>query len=76
MEIYDQNFLYGLPVDSKLLTSPTHRLVWAADSRVSDRSNVVSMMISVVQSVIVSVFTIEVMHSPLGSELVDPYVDH
>jgi len=24
----------------------------------------------------VSVFTIEVMHSPMGSELVDPSVDH
>ena len=37
----DQNSPHGLPVDSKLLTSPTHRLAWAVDNRVSDSSNVV-----------------------------------
>jgi len=31
----------SLGVDSKLLTSPTHRLAWAGDNRVSDSSNVV-----------------------------------
>jgi len=39
VEICDQNFPHGLPVDSKLLTSPTHRLAWAVDNRVSDSSN-------------------------------------
>ena len=29
------------PVDAKLLTSPTHRLAWAVDNRVSDCSNIV-----------------------------------
>ena len=41
MEICDQNSPHELPVDSKLLTSPTHRLAWAAGNRVSDCSNVV-----------------------------------
>jgi len=41
VEICDQNSPHGLPVDSKLLTSPTHRLAWAVDNRVSDSSNVV-----------------------------------
>jgi len=54
VEICTQNSLHGLPVDSKLLTLPMHRLAWAVDNRVSDNSNVVvSLMISVVQSVIV-----------------------
>ena len=41
VEICDQNYPHGLPVDSKLLTSPTHRLAWAVNNRVSDSSNVV-----------------------------------
>ena len=41
VEICDQNSPHGLPVDSKLLTSPTHRLAWAVVNRVSDSSNVV-----------------------------------
>ena len=41
VEICDQNSPHGLPVDSKLLTSPTHRLAWAVDNRVYDSSNVV-----------------------------------
>jgi len=41
MEICDKNSPHGLPVDSKLLTMPTHRLSWAVDNRVSDSSNVV-----------------------------------
>ena len=41
VEICDQNSPHGLLVDSKLLTSTTHRLVWAVDNRVSDSSNVV-----------------------------------
>ena len=41
VEICDQNSPHGLPVDSKLLTSLTHRLAWAVDNRVSDSSNVV-----------------------------------
>ena len=78
-EIYDQNSLHGLPVDSKLLTSPTYRLAWAVDNRVSDSSNVVWCLWWFRSSrmwLSVSVFTIEVMHSPMGSELVDPSVDH
>ena len=56
VEICDQNSPHGLPVDFKLLTSPTHRLAWAVDNRVFDSSKqrcVVSLMISVVQCVIV-----------------------
>ena len=41
VEICDQNYPHGLPVDSKLLTSPTHRLAWAVDNRVYDSSYVV-----------------------------------
>jgi len=41
VEICDQNSPHGLPVDFKLLTSPTHRLAWAVDNKVSDSSNVV-----------------------------------
>jgi len=32
VEICDQNSPHGLPVDSKLLTSATHRLAWAVDN--------------------------------------------
>ena len=42
MEILYQNSPYRLPVDAKLLTSPTHGLAWAADNRVSDCSNTFS----------------------------------
>jgi len=41
VEICDQNSSHGLPVDSKLLTSPTHKLAWAVEKRLSDSSNVV-----------------------------------
>ena len=41
VEICHQNSPHGLPVDTKLLTSPTDRLAWAVDNRVSDSSNVV-----------------------------------
>jgi len=78
VEICDQNSLHGPPVDSNLLTSPTHRLAWAVDNRVSDSSNVVWCPWWFLSSRVwlsVSVFTIEVMHSPMGSELVDPSVD-
>ena len=79
VEICNQNYLHGLPVDSKLLTSPTHRLAWAVQNRVSNSSNVVWCPWWFQSSRVwlsVSVFTIEVMHSPMGSELVDPSVDH
>ena len=75
----DQNSPHRLPVDSKLLTSPTHRLAWAVDNRVSDSSNVVWCPWWFRSSRVwlsVSVFTVEVMHSPMGSELVNPSVDH
>ena len=78
-EICDQNSPHVLPVDSKLLTSPTHRLAWAVDNRVSDSSNVVGCPWWFRSSRVwlsVTVFTIEVMHSPMGSELVVPSVDH
>jgi len=75
VDIWDQNSLHGLPVDSKLLTSPTHRLAWAVDNRVFDSSNIVWCPWCKVR-LSVSIFTIEVMHSPMGSELVDPSVDH
>jgi len=61
------------------LTSPTHRLAWAVDNRVSDSSSVVWCPWWFRSSRVwlsVSVFTIEVMHSPMGSELVHPFVDH
>jgi len=79
VEICDQNSPHGLPVDSKLLISPMHRLAWAVDNRVSDRSNVVWRPRWFRSSRVwlsVSVFTIEVMHSPMGSELVDPSINH
>jgi len=79
VEICDQNFPHGLPVDSKHLTSPTHRLAWAVDNTVSDSSNVVLCPWWFRSSRVwlsVSVFTIEVMHSPMDSELVDPSVDY
>jgi len=79
VEICDQNSPHGLPVDSKLLTSPRHRFAWAVDNRVSDSSNVVWCpwwFRSSRKWLSVSVFMIEVMHSPMGSELVDPSVDH
>ena len=79
VETCDQNSLHRLPVDFKLLTSPTHRLTWAVDNRVSDSSNVVWCpwwFRSSRVGLSVSVFTIEVMHSPMCSELIDPSVDH
>jgi len=78
-QVLSRNSPHGLPVDSKLLTSPTHKLAWAVDNRVSDSSNVVWFpwwFRSFRVWLSVSVFTIEVMHSPMGSELVDPSVDH
>jgi len=54
VEICDQNYPRRLPVDSKLLTSSTHRLAWAVDKSLWQQQRcVVSLMISVVQSVIV-----------------------
>ena len=54
VEICDQNSPHGLPVDSKLLTSPTHTLLGAMDNSLwQQQCCVVSLMISVVQSVIV-----------------------
>ena len=41
LEICDQNSPHGLPVDLKLLHSPTQRLAWVADNRVSESSNIV-----------------------------------
>ena len=79
VEICDQNSPHGLSVGSKLLTSPTHRLAWAVDNRVSYSSNIVRCPWCFRSSRVwlsVSVFTIRVMHSPMGSELVDPSVDH
>ena len=79
VEICNQNSPHGLLVDSKLLTSQTHRLAWSVDNRVSDSSIVVWCPWWFRSSRVwlsVSVFTIEVMHSPMGSELVDPSVDH
>jgi hypothetical protein len=79
MEIWDQNSSYRLPVDAKLLTSPTHRLAWAVDNRVSDCSNIVLCpwwFWSPRVWLSVFVFCIEVIHSPMGSELLNPSADH
>ena len=79
VEICDQNSQHGLPVNSKLLTSPRRRLAWAVDNRVSDSSNVMWCPRWIRSSRVwlsVSVFMIAVIHSPMGSELVDPSVDY
>lgn len=55
VEICDQNFPHELPIHSKLLTSPMHKLVLAADNSLwPQQVCVVSVMISEVLNVIVS----------------------